>query len=182
MIYSQRDKRWSSDHLGLTQAADDSTIGAYGCAVTSIAQKLTLLGFETTPPEVNERLKRFDAFRHAGTFNFIAWERVPLAYPQFVYNGREDTPNRPAPARVMKLITDKLVMSEPVIIYVDAQRYVRGLQQHFVLAIGELEGGIQIANPWNGLQQDLRTYGKTDPIAVCGVIRLDTRFDPTKAI
>lgn len=181
-IYSQRDERWAARHLGLPQAAAGSTIGAYGCGVTAIAQRLTLMGFETTPPQVNDRLLRFDAFRHVGSFNFIAWERVPLAYPQFVYRGRDDTPNRPAPVRVMKALSDKLAIGDQVIIYVDASPYERGLQQHFVLAVGELKSGIQIMNPWTGRQQDLRSYGRTDAIAVCGVIWLDTDFDASAAL
>ncbi len=97
-----------------------------------------------------------------------------MAYPQFQFNGRADTPNAPAPVRVLSLITDRLVMSNPVIIYVDASPYVRGLQQHFVLVTSTLKSGdLVIHNPWNGKVQDLRAYGRTDAIAVCGVILLD---------
>lgn len=182
-VYSQRDPLWADKHLGLPQASRLSTIGDYGCAVTAIAQKLTLLGFPTAPPEVQARLIQMDCFRYDQTLNLVNWARVPIAYPQFIYNGREDTPNVGAPVRVMKLITDKLAASEPVIIYVDASPYVKGLQQHFVLVTGVLESGdLVIMNPWNGKTQDLRPYGKTDQIAVCGVIRLDVRFDTTKAI
>lgn len=181
-VYSQRDKRWASDHYGLPAASKYSTISDFGCGITAIAQKLTLLGWTTTPPEVQRRLLQFRAFLPQDTFNFIDWSKVPLAYPQFQYNGRADTPNTPAPVRVMHLITDRLVMNNPAIIYVDARPYVRGLQQHFVLATGTLESGdLFIHNPWNGRVQDLRPYGRTDPIAVCGVILLDPNVSTSQA-
>lgn len=181
-VYSQRDNRWATEHYGLPAAAKTSIIGDFGCGITAIAQKLTILGWPTTPPEVQSRLLQFRAFKPEGTFNFIDWPKVPLAYPQFQYNGRADTPNSPAPVRVMHLITDRLVMSNPVIIYVDASPYVKGLQQHFVLATGTLESGdLVIHNPWNGKVQDLRPYGRTDAIAVCGVVLLDPNFSASQA-
>lgn len=173
-IYSQRDPLWASDHLGLPQASRLSTIGDYGCAITAIAQQRTLLGFPTTPPEVQATLLQAGAFRLDQTLNLVSWPRVPVAYPQFQYNGRHDYPSTPTPARVMTLIRDRLTLGQPTIIYVDASPYVKGLQQHFVLVVGQSEtGDLYIYNPWTGRQQDLRPYGRTDPIAICGVILLD---------
>lgn len=182
-IYSQRDPRWANDHLGLPQASELSKIGAYGCAITAIAQKLTLLGFPTTPPDVQHALEAGKAFKAYDTFNYVDWARIPIVYPQLMYNGREDYPSTPTPARVMEMIYSRLLRNDPVVIYVDASQYERGLQQHFVLAIGTLEGGdITIANPWNGQMQTLRPYGKTDPIAICGLKWLDLKFDEARAL
>lgn len=177
VVYSQRDPRWASEHYGLPAAAKASTIGAYGCGITAIAQKLTLLGWDTTPPQVQKRLLQFRAFKPEGTFNFIDWAKVPLAYPQFQFNGRGDYfTGKPTPQRAMAQITDRLLMHEPVIIYVDASQHERGLQQHFVLASSILQGGeLLIHNPWNGKIQTLQSYGKTDAIAVCGIVLLDVR-------
>lgn len=50
--FIRSDPKWADDHLGLPQAAALSTIGRYGCAITAIAQKSTLIGFPTTPPMV----------------------------------------------------------------------------------------------------------------------------------
>lgn len=181
-VFSQRDGRWAAEHYGLPAAAKTSTIGDFGCGITCIAQKLTLLGWPTTPLEVQARLLHFRAFKPMDTFNYIDWPKVPLAYPQFQYNGRTDTPNAPAPVRVMSLITDRLVMDNPVIIYVDASPYVKGLQQHFVLVTSTLESGaLIIHNPWNGKVQDLRPYGRSDAIAVCGVILLDPNVSTSQA-
>ncbi len=181
-VYSQRDVRWADEHYGLPEAAKTSTIGDVGCGITAIAQKLTLLGWPTDPQQVQNRLLHFRAFLSRDTFNYIDWPKVPSAYPQLQYNGRADTPNTPAPVRVMSLITDRLVMNNPVIIYVDARPYVKGLQQHFVLATSTLESGsLVIHNPWNGKIQDLRPYGRTDPIAVCGVILLDPNVSLSQA-
>lgn len=181
-VLSQRDRRWADEHYGLPAAAKTSTIGDFGCGITCIAQKLTLLGWPTDPQEVQNRLLHFRAFKAMDTFNYIDWTKVPIAYPQFQYNGRADTPNSAAPVRVMHLITDRLVMANPVIIYVDARPYERGLQQHFVLATSTLESGdLMIHNPWNGKIQDLRAYGRTDAIAVCGVILLDPNVSARQA-
>ena len=181
-IYSQRDPRWSADHLGLPQASRLSTIGDYGCAITAIAQMRTLMGFATTPPDVQATLLQAGAFRRDQTLNLVNWPRVPVAYPQFQYNGRHDYPSTPTPTRVLNLITDRLALGRPTIIYVDASPYVKGLQQHFVLVVGQSEtGDLYIDNPWNGRQQDLRPYGRTDAIAICGVILLDSVFDASRA-
>ncbi len=182
-VYSQRDERWSGQHLGLPKASAQSTIGAYGCGITAIAQMLSLLGWTTTPPEVQAAFLATRGFRTDETLNLIAWWNVPMAYPQLQYNGRHDYPNTPVPQRIMTLIYERLEKQQPVIVYVDASPYEKGLQQHFVLVSARLESGdLVIHNPWNGKIQNLRPYGRTDPIAIGGVILLDVKFDAHKAI
>lgn len=182
-VYSQRDPIWAGKHYGLPRASVSSTIGAYGCGITSIAQKLTLLGFSTTPVQVQEALAARGGFRPYGSFNFIDWSQVPEIYPQLTYNGRRDfMPKAPAALAVMQMIVDRLQHNDPAIVYVDAERYKDGLQQHFVLAISQAQSGsILIANPWSGTVQDLRPYADTDRMAIRGVIFLDQNFDPAKA-
>ncbi len=181
-VYSQRDPQWARIHYGLMQASVNSTIGAYGCGITCIAQKLTLLGFPKTPIQVQEALAAMRGFKPFGTFNFVDWARVPVVFPQLRYLGRHDLGEVPAPKRVMDLIALRLQLNDPPIIYVDAQRYVGGLQQHFVLVAGVLEGGaLAIANPWTGTVQDLRAYADTDAQAVRGLIMLDLNFNASQA-
>lgn len=183
-VYSQRDPKWADDHLGLPQAAALSTIGRYGCAITAIAQKLTLIGFPTTPPMVQSRLLQFRAFKVGDTNNLVDWPKVPLAYPQLQYNGRGDYfTGKPTPQRAMMQIADRLLLKDPMVIYVDASQYEAGLQQHFVLVTSVLQSGaLIIHNPWNGKIQTLQPYGKTDPLAVCGIILLDKRYDAGKTV
>lgn len=179
LLYSQRDPRCAAQHYGLNQAAADSTIGAYGCGITAIAQKLTLGGWPTTPLEVQAKLAMNGGYIASGTFNYINWPRLPDLYPQFVYNGRQDwgaTPT-PLPERILAQIQARLDRNEPAIVYVDANRYLSGLQQHFVLVVGRNAAGTwNIINPWNGQLQDLRPYGETDRLAVRGLILLDFKF------
>jgi hypothetical protein len=95
-----------------------------------------------------------------------------------VYNGRQDWPvlGRPLPERVLTQIQDRLERGEPAIVYVDANRYLGGLQQHFVLITGlNPQFTWTIINPWNGKLQDLRAYGEPDAMAVRGFIGLDLR-------
>jgi hypothetical protein len=183
-IYSQRDPQWSAEHYGLPQAARASMIGAYGCGITCVAQKLTLLGFATTPLQVQQRLAAQRGFRSGGTWNFIDWSRVPIAFPQLKYLGRHDVQgNGPAPQRIMDAINLRVQLNDFTIIYVDAQRYQAGLQQHFVLVVGVMESGaLIVANPWSGQMQDLRPYADTDAQAVRGLIMLDLNIDRSKAI
>jgi hypothetical protein len=182
-VYSQRDPAWAKERYGLPRAARTSTIGAYGCAITCIAQKLTLLGITTNPLQVQQQMAARGAYKNFGTFNFVDWSKVPVVMPQLRYLGREDVTTPKAPQRIMDLIDLRLQLNDPQIIYVDAERYVGGLQQHFVLVVARAESGaLLITNPWNGLVQDLRAYADTDAQAVCGVIRLQFNFDPGKAI
>lgn len=182
-VYSQRDPKWAEEHYGLPAASVKSKVGAYGCGITAIAQKLTLMGWTTTPIEVQRQMLNVKAFKNWGTHNFIDWPKVAQAYPQLQHNGRHDHPNTPAPDPIMKLLYERLEKAETTIVYVDASRYERGLQQHFVLVTGRSEtGDLIIMNPWNGLVQDLRPYGRTDPIAICGLILLDRNYNAAKAI
>jgi hypothetical protein len=183
-VYSQRDKSWAAEHYGLPQAAHTSTIGAYGCGITCIAQKLTLLGFQTTPLQVQEKMSAMRGFRAGGSWNFINWSRVPVVFPQLKYLGRHDVPGSgPAPKRIMDAINLRVQLNDPPIIYVDAERYRGGLQQHFVLVVSVAQSGaLIVANPWNGQVQDLRAYADTDAQAVRGLILLDLNIDRSKAI
>jgi hypothetical protein len=183
-VYSQRGDPWSGEHYGLPQAAKTSRIGSYGCGITCIAQKLTVLGITTTPLQVQQRLAAMRGFKTGGTWNFIDWARVPVAFPQLKYLGRNDVPGRgPAPLRIMDAINLRVQLNDPPIIYVDAQRYVSGLQQHFVLVVSVMQSSaLTVANPWNGQMQDLRPYADTDIQAVRGLIMLDLNIDRSKAI
>ena len=183
-VYSQRDKPWAAEHYGLPQAARSSVIDAYGCGITTIAQKLTLLGFATTPLQVQQQLAAARGFKVGGSWNFIDWARVPSIFPQLKYLGRSDVQgNGPAPKRIMDAINLRVQLNDPPIIYVDAERYKGGLQQHFVLVVSIAQSGtLIIANPWNGQVQDLRAYADTDAQAVRGLIMIDLNIDRSKAI
>lgn len=180
-IYSQRDPEYAGLKLGANEAQKSSTIGDYGCAITSIAQKLSIMGFLSSPVLVQTALKVNRAFG-GRTANLVMWGRVTDAFPQLTYNGRYDKRplTSPLPAAQMKMIRDRLVSGNPVIVYVDAIPF-GGLDQHFVLIEAELESGFVILNPWNGKRESLRAYGKTDEIAICGCVWLDPSYDKVKA-
>lgn len=125
---------------------------------------------------------QFRAFKVGDTNNLVDWPKVPLAYPQLQYNGRDYFTGKPAPQRAMMQIADRLLEDPMVIDTVDASQYEAGLQQHFVLVTSVLQSGaLIIHNPWNGKIQTLQPYGKTDPIAVCGITP-DKRYDAGKAV
>ena len=66
----QKDKRWASDQLGLS----DCTLGSHGCLVTSVAMACSNLGVKLTPQELNERLKKADGFLPQG---WVVWNAMP---------------------------------------------------------------------------------------------------------
>jgi len=80
MWYSQYDKRWAKEKLGLSQL----NIAGYGCTITSIANWLSFFGIVATPHDVNQKLievKGF-AFDKYGNQCLVIWERVQKAFPQ----------------------------------------------------------------------------------------------------
>lgn len=176
-VYGQRDPNWSAQHLGYPQAAADSTLGKYGCAVCCVAMLLneSKLPESYDPPLVNHVLT--DKKLYIGSsYNLIAWPDLTQAWDRLVWRGRFDCPMRaPKPAEWKEVLT-RLRAGMPVIIYVDALAKEPGLQQHFVLAagIGAEDWQIWIADPWHGDFAPLvPRYGKTVAQALCGAVLYD---------
>lgn len=116
-----------------------------------------------------------NCFQNWGSYNHVNWARLPIAFPNLHFNGRYDAiAGHPTLPRTMNMIHDRLSANDPVVVYVDASKRALGLQQHFVLAIGERPNGrIEILNPWGGLRQDLSAYDSPDNNAIRGAIWLD---------
>lgn len=168
---SQRDPCWSSVRLGYS--TEGQTIGSHGCLITALAMWLNSFqdasALQFTPTIVNADLMRTkNGYVITNLVNFGALRNV---YPQIVYGGRIDCPLDPAP---LGEIDAMLARGLPVIVYVDANRYVGGVQQHFVLVTGSVGNDYAIANPWNGKIQTLTPiYGDTAAHAVCGIIKFE---------
>jgi len=175
---SQRDPVWARKKLGFSQGS----IGDYGCAVTALAMVLNYIDAELlgvtdrhTPATVNAALRVVNGFR--GKYrNSINWPAVPAVWPLLEYDDRVDCANRLAHKSELKEIDDRLAHRTPVIIYVDARKSEPGLQQHFVLIVGQdTDTGVyRINDPWHGdMAQLCPRYGATPARAICGIILFD---------
>ena len=75
---SQRDPRWKDIKLGF----GNTTIGFYGCTITSLAMLAGLL-----PNEVNERLRGVNGYA-GDNKNLIIWAKVKQAIPWLEWEWR----------------------------------------------------------------------------------------------
>lgn len=166
-IQCQSNRDWRSVRLGFS-TFDNGNIGTYGCAVTCLSMLMGALkkrDLDYTPDSVNEMLKAHKAF--AGPWGtYVYWNQIP----DLLYEGRYDCPTFPLPDHVSEQIDQHLRNGVPVIVYVDASREL-GLQQHFVLIVGDSDNSYIINDPYYGDRAPLcPRYGKTDDIAICGVV------------
>jgi len=157
-LYSQRDPTWSDDFLGYGR----TTIGNWGCVVTSIAALLTYHGATETPATVNQKAKERYGF-HNG--NLFVWESVARIWSglDVVFAKRVDCQHVPAPIEDIDLY---LAAGQPVIVYVDFDHEPgNGLQTHFVLVVDKQgDDDYIIMDPWHGdLRSLVESYGDVDP-------------------
>lgn len=80
IIYNQQDIRWGNMQLGKSGLS----CHAWGCYCASIAQILTLAGWDVTPGDVITKLNAINGFTSGG---LAIWAKVHEAYPQFTYGG-----------------------------------------------------------------------------------------------
>jgi len=80
-IYSQRDIRWSWQTFGF----GGGRFYSYGCTVCSLTSLLFKAGYDLTPPQVAERLRKAKAF----SGDLLIWSRIQIAFPKvkFVWRG-----------------------------------------------------------------------------------------------
>lgn len=152
----QRDPRWKDKKLGTSTV---STLGNYGCTLTSLCMALRYFGKDTLPDKLNDDLVKIKGFSQ-GTL--LAWGAVPQLYPDITLDWANDyieCPNVPAPLdKIDKLLDEKI----PVIVKVDFSPDA-GLQDHWVLIIGKENNSYLINDPWSGEQYYFEAkYG--DPV------------------
>lgn len=167
-VMGQRDPRWAKKPLGTST----STLGGYGCLVTSGAMMAGLL-----VDEFNAALVKAGAFVGPGDgrlrrpFDFKKWTRLGPAY---IRESRR-FPTRPFPVDEIAYLLDHLEEGYPAIIEVDMQPG-GDQQQHFVLAVGAFgrvknDAQVVINDPWFGDQVTLAPrYGTTLARAIVGAV------------
>jgi hypothetical protein len=134
---SQQDPRWKNINLGLSS---DSTIGAYGCAMTSVCMWLSGFGYPETPDTLNARLKQRGGFVQ----DAIIWSTVSAIYPKIRYKNLVLCRDTDAPLNV---ISGAIAAGQPVILEVDSSPKP-GLQTHWVVAYAQKGNDFLILDPW----------------------------------
>lgn len=125
-VYSQRDWRWFWKRVGF----GSGYFGTVGCTVTALTSLLFVAGYDLTPPEVAERLRKAKAF----TGDLILWSRIQIAFPKvkFVFRGYG---YKNAPVKEM------IEKETPVLVEVLLSGH-----RHWVLFLGDMK----MIDPWTG--------------------------------
>jgi hypothetical protein len=138
-LYSQRDSRWGNQKLGY----GDTTIGNFGCTITSLAQLLLINGHNETPATVNEKLKVNNGF--VGTNkNLLVWTAIEKAFDAkhikrgYTYNNNE--------------VLNAIAQYGGCMVEVDGTRI--GTPTHWVLYIGNQK----MIDPWTGVEKATNYY------------------------
>lgn len=134
---SQMDPKWKNDLLGF---ANDSTIGKFGCLLTSMTMVANTYGFNETPATVNEKMRNVGGFQGA----YIIPALLPKALPGIIYRNFIRCQNQPAP---LTEIDAALAAGKPVIIEVDYSP-ANGMQNHWVVLYGKKGDDYLMRDPW----------------------------------
>jgi hypothetical protein len=135
--YSQQDPKWKGVLLGFDK---QSTIGNFGCLLTSIAMVASGYGFSDTPADLNEKLKNAGGFQGA----FLMPYQVGAVCKGMSYKSYTDCKNQPAP---LAEIDTWLAMGKPVILEVDWSPQA-GVQTHYLVAYGKKGDDYLIYDPY----------------------------------
>ncbi len=133
---SQTDPRWKDNPLGF----DTSTIGSYGCLLTSMTMVANCYGFSETPETVNEKMKKVQGFQGALVMPAV----LPAALPGIVYRNFINCQNTPAP---LAEIDASLAQGKPVVVEVDYAP-TPGLQNHWIVLYEKRGSDYLLRDPW----------------------------------
>ncbi len=155
--YNQLDCRWIDSLLGFS---DSSTIGDYGCGVTSLAMVFGVFGITVTPPELNTRLRDAHAFLdQPGVNDLLDWRNTAAAS-----GGKLQLVGSPYPLGRSNvdwnLINSQLTKGYPVIVYIDRP----GSISHYVVLLGRQGSDYLMHDPIEGPYQRFSQYYSTDAV------------------
>jgi len=133
LTLSQRDKRWGGEYLGKS----NSTVGRYGCTITSISMATDFFKQWKNP----QKLARELTFTKDG---LLVWSRLPKATCfklEARFYGQKDN------------IIQEALRHPRKVVLIQVENY------HWVLGTGKsLFGGYNIADPWFGDRSTTRRY------------------------
>ena len=127
--FFQGDEKWRADLLGPTEG----TIGAEGCAISSVAMVFKYYGIDTDPQRLNWFLDAADGYTPQG---WLKWEKAAELAPDKVRHVYEDLPS-------YRLIDSNLDRGNPVIVRLHFKNGVT----HFVVIAGKKGWDYLIRDP-----------------------------------
>ena len=137
--FSQTDPQWKSNLLGFDKT---STIGGYGCLLTSMTMCATNYGAANlTPASLNDKMKAIGGFQ-AGTAFIVGW-MIGNVVPGMALDYRACS-GSPAP---LAEIDANLAQGRPVIIEVDWSPQA-GVQTHYMLVYGKEGNDYLVYDPY----------------------------------
>jgi Glycosyl hydrolases family 25. len=136
-LYWQKDPRWVNERLG----TGTSTIGGYGCVITSEANVLNQLGVVTNPFVDNKWRTENNGYFES---NKIIWERVQEQHPEIVWDGRM---YNPTDAQMIA----KVQAGCGLVILVDHIEASAPLNEHWVCSVNRGNDVLWIYDPWDGV-------------------------------
>ena len=134
----QNDPRWKNDPLGFST---DSTIGTFGCLLTSLAMVANRFGYDETPASLNDKMKGTGAFQGP----WVRAAGISSACPRLKYAKGVDCSGQPAP---MADIDAALAAGKPVIAEVDYSPDP-GVQNHWIVIYAKQGDDYLVRDPWN---------------------------------
>lgn len=137
--YSQTDPAWKAKLLGFDKT---STLGNFGCLLTSVSMLASAYGVNETPDSLNEKMKKVAGFS-AGTA-FMIPGAIPAAMPGIRYVTYVNCSNAPAP---LAEIDAWLGRGKPVIIEVDWSPQA-GVQTHYMVVYGKQDDDYLVYDPY----------------------------------
>ena len=158
--FSQRDPRWASDKLGTS----DSTMGGWGCVVTSNAAVYKYLGIDTDPGRLNQLMIGWNGYDDTNLWRWwtptlylpITWEREPKGTTA---RGRID---------LVRQLTNAGIAP---ILCVDFNLAQTDLQSHFLVGLAVTpEKDIIVMDSWDGT---VKLFSKTYGSPLWGIWRVD---------
>ena len=136
-LFSQQDPRWKGDLLGTDKS---STIGSYGCLLTSMAMVSSAYGFNVTPEQLNAQMRQAGGFQGA----FVMPVFISKAVPGMRQVNYIECPNQPAP---LAEIDSYLAAGKPVIVEVDYSPNA-GIQNHWIVLTSKKGDDYIVQDPW----------------------------------
>lgn len=137
--FSQMDPQWKSLPLGFDKS---STIGAYGCLVTSLTMVATHYGSsDLTPLSLNDKMKSVGGFQEGTAF------LIARAISSVVPGMSVDYRSCASASAPLSEIDNRLAMGQPVIIEVDWSPS-SGLQTHYAVAYAKEGSDYLVYDPF----------------------------------
>lgn len=139
--WSQRDPRWASVQLGF----GSTTIGQYGCVVTSLAMAVTNIeDRKITPDQFNTAMKEVNGFSGPNQ-NLLHFDAVSRAYPTMQFVEMRSFRTDPAPVDdIARWLGDGQI----VIVKVDMDLSDADVDQHWLLLVGGTAAKFKYHDSW----------------------------------